>query len=1430
MADTPIPRSYEQIVSDIVDSFIARTGISALKVGSPILSMIEAVAQSQMRNSQDTFNLLASQSLDHATGDALTQIAADEGLVRKNASASFGYVTFTDNAFTKVSTQLTAGASRGQNYLTVNDITGFATNDSIVIGNEVRVISNVSGNTITLNGTLSSVYSIGTEVVKSQGNARTIPAGTSVGTGTINFTTVNSATIPAGYTSVANVSVVCATEGTTGNVPASTINVINSTLTLTSPTVTNPYGFINGQDQETDDELRDRVRYARRNKQKGTPQAIQNAAIGVQSPVASGESKKVISASVSDTGVGKASLYIDDGTGYEPITSPIGIETLTASATGGEKYFELQGGRPVTHCFVESELTFPTDLRAGASIEVTTTSGTSKIDIPAVSFADPKNATSYELVSFINAETDLTFVAAARDNHTKVILYPKSDNDNTITVTAQARLGFTTNYPVSTLYLFRNGVLQVEGATEDYTLNRYKGQIFLNTELARGESLVVGSVDIRTGIITNPLSSNGTFANQYIWLIPDDDTVSEKAHIASGSVAHSYTGTTLTLTKSGAFTQVSVGDWLVLWDSAFGKYWTKRVVSLTDNIINVECSSDPSLPTSPITLAQGGFYVYRTDGKVPHRVAIPSTYSNLDSLVSSLQDEVGMGIYVNKVGVDRIGFYTGSYKSATDSDPTTGGIKFLTGTPTAVGVFGFTSATEKYNPQYYQTSLTSNPEMGNLALLTPKTASPVLGTVGKITQFRNGEQGPFTTTQLNAANYRHTLNEEPVVTTDERYVSSGFHISDTDTLTVVVDESSAKTYTFPLSIAAKIDGTNVTAQDGSSLTYTGSLNDWAIWAASNQTATPTTGVGNNTIAFTSKLYGSANTVNKIEYAYPLLPNQTEASYVTNEGVLSVVLPSGDLVVPTQIETSQRFWIGNYNGTDKTMRLNYRINAASVSVGADSTKKTLYVDGDLTGDYPGFADTCPVDTDCYLYIVDVPNNFKVLQVQKNLTTSEITVRDPDGQLQYYVDNLLGVNFSISKSSVANAPATLSNLSGGNLFSDSVTNKAYRIKTAQSQYIEFYSFELATDVRETSQISFLERDTSTAIALDNPYFSLSPSGSVVVSDSTEYVLDFEAPAIAADGVVSGSTTSLDFVKETSPFESKKGTTYTNCLVRFVPVTAQNVSDSLDFNLAAAGVNATASSEGKVELARNEGGSSVSVQISGGFANKTVVTINTLGQDYCLINTSNAPQFVVGYPVKTSSTNGYSKNTTILNTIVTENNQTKVYFSDNITDYSYYQNPTLTALNKLGFPENEPATNSDGYKYYSGLLGEVNKVIYGDPTDPVNYPGYASANANIEVTAPQVKQVFLNIFVRMQSGFTLSEAKLAIRNAAAAAVNATPVGQDVAYSDVISAVNAINGVFAVAIEDNTTSNPTIPVLSYEKPLIIDLEKDINVTITGI
>ena len=169
MADIPVQRSYEQILSDIVDSFIARTGISSLKVGSPLLSMMEAVAQSQFRNTADGFKLLSSSSLDYAVGDALTQIAADEGLTRRNAASSFGYVTFTDKSYTKISTLLKEQTVAGSFDVKVTGTTGFIEPKQVRIGSDTYTISAVNGDTITFASALSKLYPVGTEVVQLSG-------------------------------------------------------------------------------------------------------------------------------------------------------------------------------------------------------------------------------------------------------------------------------------------------------------------------------------------------------------------------------------------------------------------------------------------------------------------------------------------------------------------------------------------------------------------------------------------------------------------------------------------------------------------------------------------------------------------------------------------------------------------------------------------------------------------------------------------------------------------------------------------------------------------------------------------------------------------------------------------------------------------------------------------------------------------------------------------------------------------------------------------------------------------------------------------------------------------------------------------------------------------------------------------------------------
>jgi hypothetical protein len=51
-------------------------GLSGVKVGGPLLTILETTSTSDFRNSQDSFNVLAAVSLDYATGNALDRLGA----------------------------------------------------------------------------------------------------------------------------------------------------------------------------------------------------------------------------------------------------------------------------------------------------------------------------------------------------------------------------------------------------------------------------------------------------------------------------------------------------------------------------------------------------------------------------------------------------------------------------------------------------------------------------------------------------------------------------------------------------------------------------------------------------------------------------------------------------------------------------------------------------------------------------------------------------------------------------------------------------------------------------------------------------------------------------------------------------------------------------------------------------------------------------------------------------------------------------------------------------------------------------------------------------------------------------------------------------------------------------------------------------------
>ena len=471
MADTPTPRSYNQILGEMYDAFVSKTGISALKVGSPLRSLMEAVAQSQLKNSEDIFTLLNSISLEYATGTALDALAADEGIARRNATSSFGYVTFTDTSFTKVQTVMQTEAAIGSSTISVRNCIGFKVNDYVTINlngddEEVRQISAIDlvNKTLTFTTVLQYPHPPNTPILKRQGGQRTIPPLTNIGN-TVLFNTINQAVLPDGETVIENVPVVCSAVGTSGNVGALSLNQINSSLPFTA-TVTNPLPFTNAIDEENDDSLRQRIRLARQVKQKATGLAIQQSVLGISAP---DEQKNVVSVSLVDVGEGKASLYIDDGTGYEGRTTTVSFESLTDSASGGEQYFELQGGRPVSKAFVLSANNEPFIIDVATDVlEVRVGSKLYTHTFKATDFVSPAKANAYEIVSSINEKSELGFYATTADNRSKVKLLPKAETDDTIQVVSQGTAFNFPSTPMSTMYLFKNNVLLTKDGREAF--------------------------------------------------------------------------------------------------------------------------------------------------------------------------------------------------------------------------------------------------------------------------------------------------------------------------------------------------------------------------------------------------------------------------------------------------------------------------------------------------------------------------------------------------------------------------------------------------------------------------------------------------------------------------------------------------------------------------------------------------------------------------------------------------------------------------------------------------------------------------------------------------------------------------------------------------------------------------------------------------
>ena len=536
MGKLPTPKSYETILGDMLATFMGKIGVNDLNAGSATTSMFEAMAQAVYRSSGDTFAILRDFSVDRAEGEALKRIAREERVFPIPAKVATEKITITDTSFNKISTKVYAGSSApniGSTSIDVSDASLFTTTGSVYIG---RGTPNVEGPLayssitpiggffrINLSTPTTKFHNISESVVLAQGGIRNIPAGTTVrttGGGSspqISFSTTNSTTILDGENTISGIPVAAAEPGTDSNVPRNSIKEF-STEPFTGASVSNPNPFTTGRNEETDQQLRERIKKARISRGLGTAVSVKNAVLGAQAP---DENTIVTSNEIFSTS-DNTTLFIDNGEGYEEKTAGIGLEFLSDSALGGEIFFQLSTGgsqTSVAKAFLESTIESPFPIKPTDRLAILVGGVLSEHIFQEGDFRSDGSATAFEIVASINSNSDLKFTARTTENATKVVFDAKEEENEFLQKTdpttgsdAGKALGLSES-EAETLRLYKNKIpLSRNGRS---ALIESANQSDWSSTLTNGETLIIrvdGTSPITYTFVDNDFLEEGTHA------------------------------------------------------------------------------------------------------------------------------------------------------------------------------------------------------------------------------------------------------------------------------------------------------------------------------------------------------------------------------------------------------------------------------------------------------------------------------------------------------------------------------------------------------------------------------------------------------------------------------------------------------------------------------------------------------------------------------------------------------------------------------------------------------------------------------------------------------------------------------------------------------------------------------------------------------
>jgi uncharacterized phage protein gp47/JayE len=571
-------QSFNQFLGAMIRTIIANTPLNDVNQGSVLLTILEAAAANDFENNAAILSLLNLLNIATVSGSDLDNRAADYGLTRYAATQASGNVSIYNTTITLQSTSLyilKPPPIASQTVLYVNNTTGWSASGTLYIGRGTisfegpipysSIVVYPTYSQINLSSQLQNNHLISDTVVNSQGQPdRVIAAGTVIDIPAnnqnpeIDFMTLRDAILPAGETEVDNVAAIAVLAGSVGNAPANTITQF-STAPFSGAAVSNTTAFIGGTDQETDQELRDRINDYTNTLARGTEAAILAAVIGVSDPT---DNKQVASAVIDEPpSLGQPSiLYIDDGTGFQPSYAGQSVDTLLTDATGKEQFLQL-ANFPVTRPQVINAAAGPFSLVDGSSLSVSVDGVTETVTFTTSDFVNISAAQVGEIVVAINNQATL-FSARLTNDSINILLYPDAWNAEIIQVAALQ--------PTDDTALYANSILQFPTAQFSFIA------LYQNTTRLREQSISakVETVAFGSWNITSPgdlvISVDGT---------PQQDRTFSLSNFPGAST----------------FTSLTLAQWVTAFNQQFAGITAAATADQTMQIASNQSGSNSSI-------------------------------------------------------------------------------------------------------------------------------------------------------------------------------------------------------------------------------------------------------------------------------------------------------------------------------------------------------------------------------------------------------------------------------------------------------------------------------------------------------------------------------------------------------------------------------------------------------------------------------------------------------------------------------------------------------------------------------------------------------------------------------------------------------------------------------------------------------------------